>query len=66
MKGKKLGEVLWCYSPNDYLEKVKGALLKLKQNDAAKLVSFKSWRAGKATVRLKMDMPVADIFGMGE
>lgn len=66
MKGKKPGEVLWCYSPNDYLEKVRSAFKKLKKDEAAKLVSFKSWRAGKATECLKMNMPAADFFCLGE
>lgn len=66
MIGKMPGDVLWCYSPNDFMEKVKDALKKLKQEEASKLVSFKSWRAGKATECLKMNMPVAEIFGLGE
>ena len=29
-------------------------------------ISFKSWRAGKATECLKTNMPVGELFGLGE
>ena len=66
MVNKKTGDVLWSYTPLMFLEKVKAALKCLKLEEAWKNISFKSWRAGKATECLKMNMPVCEIFGLGE
>lgn len=57
MENKKTGDVLWSYTPLMFLDKVKAALKCLKLEEAWKNISFKSWRAGKATECLKMNMP---------
>ena len=40
--------------------------MKLNIAEQCKDISFKSWRAGKATELLKANVPVAHIFDMGE
>ena len=48
------------------MKKVKHALARMKIDDKCKDISFKSWRAGRATELLKENVPVAQIFEMGE
>ena len=65
-RGVPVGQPLWNFKPSEFLARVRAALQTLDCEQAARDITFKSWRAGRATELARTGHALGAILKAGE
>ena len=61
-----MGEQIWGFTPKEFLTKCREGLSANGSAVGAQLLSFKSWRAGKATELVRAGAAIGEVLMSGE